>query len=83
MLGDYYSLPQLLRQQQERVDAERAGPLRQFVTMRLEARPTGALWGHNPLRPGPLDGQPECKHYAVAEYSDGSTQEWGPMAGAK
>lgn len=81
MTTPYYALTPWQRAElQERVDAERAGPCRTLVSMRVESRPTGQVWGHNPARPGPLDGQPECKHYAIAEYSDGTTREWGPMA---
>ena len=75
-------LSNLHAEQQARVDAERGGGLRQLISIEVEARPTGSTWSHNPARPGPLDGQPECRHYTIARYSDGSVQEWGPMARA-
>ena len=57
-----------------------AGGIAQLVAIRVESRPTGRVWGRNSAMPGPLDGQPECHHFTIAEYSDGSRREWGPMA---
>ncbi len=67
---------------QAELDAQRSGGCRTLVSIDVEARPTGQVWGHNPARPGPLDGQPECRYYTVALYSDGTRREWGPMAGS-
>lgn len=64
---------------QARADASRGGPLHALVSSRVEGRETGVVWAHNE-HPGPLDGQPKRDWWYAAEYSDGSRQEWGPMA---
>ena len=80
MQGDYYSLPQFMRQQQERADETREGPRAALVSIETVGVPTGRVWGLNPARPGPLDGQPERRWFTRASYSDGSKREWGPAA---
>lgn len=70
MYGDIYSLSQALRQMQERVDEERGGPCAQLVSMYVENR-------------GEPAGSGLAKWWAVAHYSDGSMQEWGPAEGRR